>query len=238
MRGGTRLRTLVALIVTVAALTIATPAWAEWFVDLYLGGAFTEKHDVDTELPAGAISGRDVSFNNSFTGGLRGGYWLPFDVGPLNFGLGLDFSHFAPNIEQQLRTFCRNVCVSRTFQDVDLSVWVIGFDALLRAPLLKSAEFPHGQLQPYLRLGPTLFVAHADDSSNFDPSNQSDSDTSVGVKLGTGVTWLFTKNIGIFSEYRYTHFSPEFTFRDDGATANVSTSINTHSLLIGVNFRF
>lgn len=81
-------------------------------------------------------------------------------------------------------------------------------------------------------------MAHADDSFNFSPGNQTDSDTSVGVKLGTGVSWLFTRNIGVFGEYRYTHFGPEFTFRDNGTTANLSTSINTHSLLVGVTFRF
>jgi opacity protein-like surface antigen len=237
---GTRMRVLTALTAIIAGLAVAAPASAEWFVDLYLGGAFTEKHDVDTEFPpSGAlITTLDVSFNNSFAGGLRGGYWLPFDVGPLNFGLGVDFSHFAPNVSRQVRTFCANFCVNGTFEDLDLSVWVIGFDALLRAPLLKSAAFPNGQLQPYFRVGPAIFVAHANDSFNFAPSNQTDSDTSVGVKLGAGVAWLFTKNVGVFGEYRYTHFSPEFTFRDDGGTANVSTSINTHYLLVGVTFRF
>ena len=169
---------------------------------------------------------------------MRGGYWPPFDVGPLNFGLGVDFSHFAPNLGQQSNVFCRTVCVNGVFDDLDVSVWVIGFDALLRAPLLKSATFPNGQLQPYLRVGPAIFVAHADDSFNFAPGNQTDSDTSVGVKLGTGVSWLFTRNIGMFGEYRYTHFSPEFTFRENGTPANLSTSINTHSLLVGVTFRF
>src|SRR5262249_36267740 len=81
------------------------------------------------------------------------------------------------------------------------------------APLLTSATLPNAQPQPYLRVGPAIFVAHADDSFNFAPGNQTDSDTSVGVKLGTGVSWLFTRNIGVFGEYRYTHFSPEFTFR-------------------------
>lgn len=238
---GMRVRTsiaLTALMVTIAGPGFATPASAEWFVDLYLGGAFTEKHDVDTEFPAGVVSALDVSFNKSFTGGLRGGYWLPFDVGPLNFGLGVDFSHFAPNIDRQSTVFCGNFCANGVFDDVDLSVWVIGFDALLRAPLLKSAAFPNGQLQPYFRVGPAIFVAHANDRNNFSPGDQTDSDTSVGVKLGTGVTWLFTRNVGVFGEYRYTHFSPEFTFRDGGVSANVSTSINTHSLLFGATFRF
>ena len=221
---GTRIRTLTALIVTITGPAVAAPASAEWFVDLYIGGAFTEKHDVDTQfVPSGAqVSTLDVSFNNSFTGGL----------------LGVDFSHFAPNISRQTRAFCAQFCVNGTFDDLDLSVWVIGFDALLRAPLLKSAEFPHGQLQPYFRVGPAIFVADANDSSNFAPANQSDSDTSIGVKLGVGVAWLFTKNIGVFTEYRYTHFSPEFTFQNGGAIANVSTSVNSHYLLAGATFRF
>jgi hypothetical protein len=138
---GGRARASIALLITIAGLAVATPASAEWFVDLYLGGAFTEKHDGDTEFPGGVLSALNVSFNNSFTGGLRGGHWLPFDVGPLNCGFGVDFSHFAPNIGRQSNVFCRNVCVNGVFDDVDLSVWVIGFDALLRAPLLKSATF-------------------------------------------------------------------------------------------------
>jgi hypothetical protein len=69
---GTRVRTLIALVVTIAGLTVATPASAEWFVDLHLGGAFTEKHDVDTQFPGGVVSALDVSFNNSFTAACAG----------------------------------------------------------------------------------------------------------------------------------------------------------------------
>jgi opacity protein-like surface antigen len=234
-------RALPLLTATIACLVIATPAAAEWFTDLYLGGAFTEKHDVDTNFPTTGdqVTTLDVTFNNSFVGGIRGGYWFPFDLGPLNFGVGLDISHFAPNVSRQTRTFCARFCVTGEFDDFDLSVWTIGFDAMLRYPLLKSSQFPNGQLQPYLTIGPTIFVAHAEDSRNFEPSNQSDTDTSVGVKLGAGVAWLFTKNIAVFGEYRYTHFSPEFTFRDDVlGNANLSTAINTHYVLVGASFRF
>jgi opacity protein-like surface antigen len=174
-----------------ACLVIATPAAAEWFTDLYLGGAFTEKHDVDTNFPTtgGQVTTLDVSFNNSFAGGFRGGYWFPALLGPLDLGVGLDVSHFAPNVSRQTRTFCARFCVSDVFDDVDLSVWTIGFDAMLRWPLLKSPQFPTGQLQPYITVGPAIFVAHAEDSQNFEPSQQSDSDTSVGVKVGAGVAW-------------------------------------------------
>jgi hypothetical protein len=45
-------------------------------------------------------------------------------------------------------------------------------------------------------------------SRNFEPSNEDDTDTSVGVKVGVGAAWQFTKTIAAFGEYRFTHFSP------------------------------
>jgi len=241
MAGLRQTKALLMLTALLACLAVAAPVSAEWFGDLYLGGAFTAKHDVETNFPTTGdqVTTLDVTFDKSLAGGLRGGYWFPFALGPLNLGAGLDISHFRPNVGRQTRTFCRHFCVSDQFDDLDLAVWVIGFDAMLRYPLIKSPEFPNGRLQPYVTIGPAIFVAHAEDSRNFEPSNQSDTDTSVGVKLGAGVAWLFTKNIAIFGEYRYTHFSPEFTFRDDVlGSAKLSTDVNTHYLLVGVSFRF
>ena len=162
--------------------------------------------------------------------------------GPLQFlGLGLDISHFAPNIGLQTRTFCLAGfgCGTGTFGAIDLSVTVIGFDAMFRYPLMKTPQFPNGQLQPYFTLGPAVFIAHAEDTINFFPFNQSDTDTKLGLKLGLGATWLFTKNIGMFGEYRFTHFSPEFTFNDSFlGKSTLSTDVNTHHFLAGVSFRF
>ena len=222
-----------------ACLAAAAPASAEVFLDPYLGGAFTEKNDVDISPPLGSqVTVRDVTFDASFTTGVRVGYWLPFELGPLNFGFGLDVSYFSPDISAQSRDFCTNFCVSGNFADLDLFVWTIGFDAMLRYPLMKSADFPKGRLQPYFTVGPAIFVVHAEDTGNFVPPSQSETDASVGVKLGVGVAWLFTRTIGIFGEYRYTHFSPEFTFSAPGGNSKLSTDINTHYLIVGASFRF
>ena len=232
-------KSLLMLTAVVACLAVAAPARAEWFADLYPGGAFTEKHDVDTNAPPGRVTTLDVSFDNSFAGGIRGGYWFPLELGPVNFGVGLDFSHFRPNIGRQTRTFCSSVCTNGVFEDLDLSVWAVGIDAWFRFPLLKSAAFPNGQLQPYITVGPAVFVAHAEDSHNFGPSNQDNRDTALGVKVGAGVAWHFTKLIAMFGEYRYTHFSPEFTFVDNArGITDLSTDVNTHYVLVGVSFRF
>lgn len=236
-----RTRSSLMLVTIMASLLVAAPASAEWFGDAYLGGAFTSKHDVDTDFPDidGHVTTQDVTFDSSFAGGVRGGYWFPLVLGPLNFGVGLDISHFTPDVSRQTRTFCAGGCGLGVFDDVDLSVWTIGFDAMLRYPLMTSSQFPNGQLQPYITLGPAIFRAHAEDNRNFQPSNQDDTDSSVGVKVGAGVAWQFSKSIALFGEYRFTHFSPEFTFRDDArGNARLSTDVNTHYLLTGVSFRF
>src|SRR5262249_58913934 len=121
----------------------------------------------------------------------------------------------------ETRSCCSRFGVGGFFDDVALSAWAGGIDAMCRFPLLKSTAFPIGQLQPYITVGPAVFVAHAEDSHNFVPSNQDDRDTALGVKVGAGVAWDFTKLIAMFGEYRYTHFSSEFTFSDNarGITA-------------------
>src|ERR1700741_74095 len=125
-----------------ASLAVATPAYAEWFFDLYLGGAFTEKHDIEARSDGGTATTLDVKFDDSFAGGMRGGYWFPFELGPINLGAGLDLSHFRPNIGRQTRVVCSNVCVNGVFDDLDVSVWTVGIAVLMRVPLLRSPKFP------------------------------------------------------------------------------------------------
>src|SRR5438128_8390699 len=134
-----RTRSLLMLTAILTCLVVAAPASAEWFADLYVGGAFTEKHDVDTNFPAtGAqVTTLDVTFDKSFAGGIRGGYWLPFDLGPLNFGVGLDISHFAPNVGRKTRTFCARAGVSDQYEDMYHRRCAVRRDALLWSPVMK-----------------------------------------------------------------------------------------------------
>jgi len=241
MKRSKRSALLIAVLVVLAQAP--DPASAEWFADLYAGSAFTQKHDVDLDTLGILATFQDVTFDTSFVVGGRGGYW--FESGPLrsvglDIGLGLDVSYFTPDVSKQTRTLCAvGFCATAQFADFDLSVTTIGFDVLLRYPLLKSQQFPKGQLQPYVTAGPALFIAHAKDSTNFLPARQSDTDTSVGVKVGAGAAWQFQKNWAVFGEYRFTHFSPEFTLDAlPGIKTAVSTDVNTHFLLAGVSFRY
>lgn len=238
----------VSLLAAVGLACVMGPgaASAEWFGDLYVGGAFTQNHDVPAKFTflgtTAEVTGQDLHFDTSFVGGGRFGYW--FGSVPW-LGLGVDVSYFQPDISPQTANFAVNGVSlgSGAVDKVDLSVVDISFDLMLRWPgLIASPQFPKGRLQPYFTIGPAIFVATARDSTNFGfPSNQSSTDTSLGVKVGTGVTFLLTPNIGVFAEYRFTHFSPEFGF--DVASPGfsktiVDTDVNTHHVLAGLSLRF
>ena len=232
-------------VVLVACESIAGSVAAEWFGDLYLGGAFTQSHDLTANVigvgPPTANTGLDVHFDTSVVGGGRFGYW--FTVAP--YGFGLEVSHFQPNISPQTHGFTRNGVRLGTIRTdtVKLSVTEMSFDLMLRWPgLIASPLFPQGRLQHYVSLGPAVFIATANDSTNFGPPNdQSNTDTSLGLKAGIGATWFVTQNMGVFGEYRFTHFRPEFEFQNTfpgNTKLKVHTDINTNHLLIGVSFRF
>ncbi len=241
---------LVVVVAVLAWLTIAPrPASAEPFADIHFGVAVTGNDDVTNVTGLGETA-LDADFDTSFSIGGRVGYWFETRLlrgVPLDIGGALDISHFSPDIDTQVVTTIDpgGPGVS-TLSALDLSVTAISFDLMLRWPLMVSREFPKGQLQPYFAIGPAIFIADAEDSfilaSNFDPPGQSETDASVGVKLSLGAAWLFLKNVAVIGEYRFTHFSPEFEFRDDvggvPVPVTVETDVDTHSFLVGASYRF
>jgi opacity protein-like surface antigen len=129
-------------------------------------------------------------------------------------------------------------CVSGQVDDFDLSVWTIGRrDAPI--PALEESPVPDGPASTVYHGGTGGLCGARGGPQELSPSNQDDTDASVGVKVGAGVACQFTKLIAMFGEYRDTHFSPEFTFRDNAiGSATLSSNIYTHYLLMGVSFRF
>lgn len=218
---------------------VVSPVSAEWFGDIYAGGAFTESNDmrIKGSVSGTRVDGRflDVDFDTSFAWGARLGHWFE---GVRFLGLAVDFSNFQSNISAQtVRT--RGALTgpflgippgplsggSVRVEDTDVSVMAISVDLMLRLPLLTSPEFPYGRLQPYVTAGPGVYVT---DARHFDLS------LSLGGKAGVGVSWLFTKDIGLFGEARLIHFSPEL---HSGRT-RLETTINSGMFLGGLTARF
>jgi len=166
---------------------------------------------------------RDVDFDLSPEYGIRGGYWFP---GFPYVGLAGDLSTFRAEGD-------------------DVKFHLIPFSLLfmVRAPLLPTDEIPHGQLQPYLGLGPTLFYQKA--TVDYRPEVGQKiklNSVEVGFDARLGLTWQFHKRVGLFAEYRFTYLPISADDDDDdfgGArTERVDARLNTHHILLGVSIRF
>ena len=200
----------------IAAVLFPTPASAEWFADLYLGGAFTQRHEVTLEGPAGDTHVSDVGFNRSAIFGGRAGYWFDY------FGVGLDVSHFRPDtVPSSLKRF-------------DFYVTPLTGALVVRWPLMADADNPHGRLQPYMALGLSVAYIEGKDTTNFFPNNQYAAGFFVGGQGGAGVAWQLQRNVALFGEYRFTHFSPDLRFRSD----TLRTDLNTHNAVFGISLRY
>jgi|SRR5262245_13434127 len=236
---------LVVVAVTVLVLTLwAGPASAEWFLDAYFGGAFTFINDLDSKFGSTVQFLDDVEYDASFLVGGRVGYWFDRPLGGnLNIGIGADVSYFEPDIDSQTvfgRQSFNNIALTGDFIvfPIDIKVLVAGLDLMLRWTLMPSEQFPRGRLHPYFTIGPAVFFSEAKDTGNFAPGGQTDHQTDVGFKIGTGVSYLFTRNFGLFGEWRFTWFSPEWRFTDNGVSGKLDTDITTFHFLVGAALRF
>jgi len=116
----------------------------------------------------------------------------------------------------------------------------ISTNLMLRLPLLKSKEAPQGRVQPYLAVGPSLFITTLTPRNTKSFRNHDDdTDVSIGGTGSAGVAVQIFQNLMLFGEYRFTHVSPNFELHDANTNrANVSTDLNTHSALIGISARW
>ncbi|MGH7299568.1 MAG: outer membrane protein [Candidatus Rokuibacteriota bacterium] len=235
--------TLMAAVLATVGLD-SRPAAAEWFADLFGGVSFTQNSDVElNDHGIGQGTFEDVEFDKSLAWGGRAGRY--FDSLPF-LGLGLDVFRFYPYLgpqSVQLRgCFYPGGCGSGQggTGSFDVETTAVSVDLMLRLPLLKTADAPHGRVQPYVAAGPPLFVTtvtprHTRNFRNHD----SDTDISFGYKVAGGVAVQVFKNLSLFGEYRFTHVSPEVELRDaSNRKTTLRAELDTHSALIGISARW
>jgi hypothetical protein len=110
----------------------------------------------------------------------------------------------------------------------------ISFDLRLRWPSPVDLAGA-GALQPYVAVGPALFLAEPDMSSQI-LNSRADTALSLGVRAGAGVTWAFDRHSSFFSEYRFTRGARESNAV--GGRNGAGEEPVGFDLLYGVRFRF
>lgn len=204
----------IAIPITVVVLLVtAGPASAQWFGDIYLGVANTQRSEAKVTT-FGFTRTDEIGFASSISTGVRGGRW--FDQTRW-LGLAGDVSFFSP----------------------DREVDVVAISGLLMARLMlaRSEEFPDGRLRPYAAAGPGLFISRVDGTLG-NLRFVSDTSGDFGVDVRLGVAFAVQQNLSLFTEYRFTHVSPDFRFDTRGSRTTVDTTFDTHHVVIGVSFRF
>ena len=190
---------------------------AEVFIDIYAGHSQTDKGTADvTGNVGGIVASGDVEYDSSVTVGGRVGWWIGKYL-----GVGLDVFHFDSDVKNT---------------PIEQANLAFAFDLMARLPLLTNEEMPHGRLQPYVTVGPAIFV-----SDQKSPGFTDGSTASVGFKGGAGLKFLFMQHFGVFAEYRYTYFKPTHDFETTGpapSTGEMTQQIGTHHFVGGLAVHF
>ena len=198
----------------------AAPIRERWFVDLYCGGVMPEDGDVDAKAePFGVTitdSANNVDYDNSHTfGGRAGGWAREFSW----IGMALDFSYFKLEAD-----------------GIDTKVFPLSLLLMLR--------YPGHRLQPYMGVGPGLFLSDTKIDIQLSGQDKTFSDTRVDVGLDTraGLAWRLFKSFAVFAEYRFTYFEGNYDDKvNSGGTkteVKVDTNNYVHHFLVGVSYKF
>ena len=196
----------------------ARPAGAEWFFDLYGGAAFTK--DADITIRDSATLDTKLKFDTEATGGGRFGYWLT-GIGIPWLGFATDVSYYAP-------------ATSAADVDARLEVVPISGLVLLRLPLRPDPEVPTGRIQPYIGGGPSLVATRVKVDAPAIGERFSDTVAEIGGDFRAGITFMLTRNFGVFAEGRYLLF----TTKPGASSFGVDLDIETFQALGGLTLRF
>jgi hypothetical protein len=213
-----------------AALLLNTPsARAEWAFDAYLGAPFPDTEDLG--------GGNRSEFDGNVVGGARLGYFLSV-VKHFDAGLHLDVSGVFQDIPNFKRSGTRpdGSTVTVDAGDIDFNFVPITPLFLIRVPLGYSSTFANGRYQFYGGGGPSLIWSEVNGGFIDDQS------LDLGADVRAGFNFLILPNWGIFTEYRFTYFEPDFN--DDTAIGGIPIDFGadidsrTHYVMFGTGLRF
>ena len=217
---------MLALVMILSLCTInPVIAAAETFCDVYFGTSLINPDDSYIKLNGTTLYAESESKAYAVFG-FRYGTWL--DNIPC-LGVALDLSLNGAVMGDELKPFGR--------------IWSGSTLAMLRLPLLKSKEFPNGQLQPYIAVGPGFFlttitkVVGPPEVSDFDWF--CDESLDLGLDVRTGLSWgLPETKMRLFVEYRYSQFEADFERSIPDGTLSFKPTLQMHYLLLGLGITF
>ena len=224
-------------------------AYAEW----YLGGAVgvTIPHTIDDLESTDSVftvtsSGFDP--DTAFVGGIKGGYFfesIPYLGVEVNWAMStsdIDKEAVALTISGTATGLGAGQATGNFLYSADVDyVSSFGFLAMLRATDEDAAKEYFG-IQPYLGLGFSVTTLEVKSATLFNTAGtqvgttaNSDSSTDVGFLLSTGLNYIVSDNIKVYSEYRFQTVEHTLTM-DAGVDAKLTNE--SSSVVFGASYSF
>lgn len=189
-----------------------------------------------TLTPPGSMSGRDLASSPVLGGKI--GYYFPQVPW---FGLELESYYRTPHIEQQstrvsiipgsILNGVGPVVGGETMSGLSGDL----FRVITIAPFNLMLRYHKTRFQPYVGIGPGIFLARVKTTvSGFEGTQSS---TRVGLNVKFGGEYFFTRHISGFGEVRYNYTTLNFDANDAGAFG-FKAIYNPVIFSFGVNYHF
>lgn len=232
---------ITSLLTLLAPIVLFAPqAYAETYVAGQFGLTFTgnglTNGDLTTtsftvnggtfNIPSGTTVS-DQSLKNSLLLGAKIGHYFSRARW---FGLEAEMFYTTPHIKQQDITF-RNGTNEFTFPGVP----GVNFHVLTIAPLNFVFRYPGNRLQPYIGVGPGIFMARLKDPSVTQGDN-SQSSTKLGLNSFIGVRYYLTRHVSTFVEGKYNYV--RFNFSENPNFFGFDATYSPISVAVGINYHF
>ena len=247
---------ITSLLALLVPIVLFTPqAYAESYVAGQLGATFpgnglsngdltttTVPFSTGTLTIPGGTTVSDQSLNTSFmVGGKIGHYFSRARW----FGLEAEIFFSTPHIKQQNITFRSDAPITFTpsggpstplgNEFTAAGVQGTNFSVLTIAPFNLMFRYPGNRLQPYIGIGPGIFIARIKDPSVTQGDN-SQSSTKLGLNTLIGVRYFITRRVSAFAEGKYNYV--RFNFEENPNFFGFNATYTPINVALGISYHF
>lgn len=100
------------------------------------------------------------------------------------------------------------------------------------------ARYRVGDVEPYLGVGPGVFILHQKQGASTSSSPFSQSSTRVGLNTQVGVRYRMTERVSVFGEWKFNYVRYHLSGQADVPSFGMNATIQLHHFVFGIGYHF
>jgi opacity protein-like surface antigen len=207
----------------------------EWYVGAYTGLSYLPSADWQLASYPAPFQGRtakNIVYQPGILGGVKFGRY--FDAYPW-LGLEVETNFSRNNLKGNQGRITPSVpgAPKNALGGSDwFMIWDTQVNLLARYGFYKDKEVNFGRLQPYVGIGPGVEIIYG----------KYDSAKNLAIEALAGIRYMFTQNVGIFSEYKFSYqFDVEYQnvlIGKNRPEGTMQFDVPHHRFTLGVSYHF